>query len=86
MRDAVARHPEVMEKLRAAFEQAGVALNLQPVRGGTDGARLTEMGIPTPNIFTGGYNFHSLTEYAVLEEMEAALAVVKALCAEWATT
>ncbi len=53
--------------------RADIDLKHAAIRGGTDGARLSFMGIPTPNIFTGGYNFHSKYEFAVLEEMEAAV-------------
>jgi len=48
----------------------------KPIRGGTDGARLSYMGLPTPNIFDGGHNFHGPYEYACLESMEKAVAVI----------
>jgi tripeptide aminopeptidase len=80
MKEKIALVPAAMGNLQKAAEAAGVPFTLVPVRGGTDGARLTEMGIPTPNIFTGGYNFHSRDEYAVLEEMEACVRVLLALC------
>jgi tripeptide aminopeptidase len=76
MKEKIAAVPEVMDKLKKAAEAAGSGFTLKPVRGGTDGARLTELGIPTPNIFTGGYNFHSRAEWASLEEMTKACEVV----------
>ncbi|MGN1065080.1 MAG: peptidase T, partial [Thermoguttaceae bacterium] len=54
-----------------------------PIRGGTDGSRLTEMGLPTPNLFTGGYNFHSVTEFLVIEENEQATATLVELASLW---
>ena len=51
------------------YKKAGVEPVFTPIRGGTDGSRLTEMGIPAPNIFTGGHNFHSLYEWASLDQM-----------------
>ena len=54
------------------------------IRGGTDGARLSEMGLPTPNIFTGGQNYHSLREWASVQDMAAAAATVVELVRVWA--
>lgn len=54
---------EIIERAEAAMREAGVEPQLLPVRGGTDGARLSEMGLPCPNIFTGGHNFHGRFEY-----------------------
>lgn len=69
MKEKMDEAPEVVENLIAAYKAAGVEPNFVPIRGGTDGSRLTEMGIPTPNIFTGGHNFHSRDEWASLDEM-----------------
>jgi tripeptide aminopeptidase len=71
MKEKINARPEVVEKLRQAFRNAGVEINERPIRGGTDGSRLTEMGIPTPNIFTGGRNFHSRMEWLLVPEMAA---------------
>ena len=71
MKEKINARPEVVEKLREAFRNAGVEIRERPIRGGTDGSRLTEMGIPTPNIFTGGRNFHSRTEWLSVPEMAA---------------
>jgi tripeptide aminopeptidase len=61
--------PYILERLRLAADRVGVNHYQKPIRGGTDGARLTELGIPTPNIFTGGHNYHSRTEWASLSQM-----------------
>ena len=68
--------PEVLQRLKQAVENAGIEWHQKPVRGGTDGSRLTELGIPTPNIFTGGRNFHSRLEWVSVSEMCAACKVI----------
>ena len=73
-----------MELLREALVRAGVEARLKPIRGGTDGSRLTELGIPTPNIFTGGRNYHSRLEWVSVDEMAAACRVVIELAGVWA--
>ncbi|GHU56519.1 hypothetical protein FACS189442_5140 [Spirochaetia bacterium] len=83
MREKIEERPEIMEILKRAFDNAGVEYRLRPIRGGTDGSRLTEMGIPTPNIFTGGRNFHSRLEWASIPEMAAACRVVIELIKLW---
>ena len=69
MKDGLDKNPEVVKNLVAAYKKAGVEPVLVPIRGGTDGSRLTEMGIPTPNIFTGGHNYHSRNEWCSLNQM-----------------
>ncbi len=64
--------PRVTEAAIEAVKKAGVEPNLKLIRGGTDGARLTEMGLPTPNIFAGGINFHSKKEWIAIEALEQA--------------
>ena len=76
MKEKISARPEVVEKLRQAYINTGVEITEKPIRGGTDGSRLTEMGIPTPNIFTGGRNFHSRLEWLSVPEMAAACGVV----------
>ena len=56
--------------------EADVVPNVRPIRGGTDGARLSFMGLPTPNIFAGGENFHGKYEYVPIESMEKAVEVI----------
>ncbi|HKI86722.1 MAG TPA: peptidase T [Thermoanaerobaculia bacterium] len=63
MYDVLSGHPEVAEKLEQAVRAAGIEPRLEPIRGGTDGSRLTELGMPTPNIFAGGVNFHGPSEW-----------------------
>ncbi|MDL2229571.1 peptidase T [Treponema sp. OttesenSCG-928-L16] len=83
MKQKIDAQPRVMEILKSAAENLDIAFTLKPIRGGTDGARLTEMGIPTPNIFTGGRNFHSRTEWASVEDMLAACRLVIELIRLW---
>lgn len=69
MKENLDKNPKVVERLIKAFNEANVPVVNTPIRGGTDGSRLTEMGIPTPNIFTGAHNFHSRTEWCSLNQM-----------------
>ena len=64
--------------------RAGLEPKFKAIRGGTDGAQLTEKGLPTPNLSTGEHNPHSPLEWTCLEEMEAAVSVVVELCRVWA--
>jgi len=66
----------VVENAKKAMEEVGVTPEIKPIRGGTDGARLSFMGLPTPNIFTGGENYHGKYEFACLETMEKAVEVI----------
>ncbi|MDR2467091.1 MAG: peptidase T [Prevotellaceae bacterium] len=66
----------VVETARRAMEKAGVVPVIKPIRGGTDGARLSFMGLPCPNIFAGGHNFHGRYEFVPVESMEKACAVM----------
>lgn len=84
MRRKLDEKPEVLERLVQACKDIGVPPVIKPIRGGTDGARLTEMGIPTPNIFTGGYNYHSRYEWASVADMVAATRVILRLIQLWA--
>ncbi|MCB1281983.1 MAG: peptidase dimerization domain-containing protein, partial [Salinibacterium sp.] len=63
MYDVLAGHPEITARLERAVRAAGIEPNLQPIRGGTDGSRLTALGMPTPNLFAGGVNFDGPTEW-----------------------
>ncbi|MDR2102244.1 MAG: peptidase T [Treponema sp.] len=86
MKDKINARPEVLEVLKKAASRVGVEFRLKPIRGGTDGSRLTEMGIPTPNIFTGGRNFHSRLEWVSVPEMAAACKLVIELVRLWGET
>ena len=68
---------------RSLVEKLGIKPKFESIRGGTDGSRLSEMGLPTPNIFTGMHNFHSCLEYACLEEMELAVKTLVELAQLW---
>ncbi len=69
MFDSISKDPKVIEILEEAVEKSGVSPKRAIIRGGTDGSRLSEKGIPTPNIFTGGHNYHSRFEWASLNTM-----------------
>lgn len=79
MKDGLEKDPAVVNDLIAAYNTAGIVPVFTPIRGGTDGSRLTEMGIPTPNIFTGGHNYHSRFEWISLNQMEKTVDVLLAL-------
>ena len=84
MRKMVEPHPQVIEKAMAAMRQADVEPIEKPIRGGTDGARLSFMGLPCPNIFAGGMNFHGKFEYCSLNTMQKATQVIINLAQLWA--
>ena len=76
MREQVEPHYHIVEKAVKAMEMAGVKAKIQPIRGGTDGANLSFKGLPCPNIFAGGLNFHGKMEFVPLESIEKAYQVV----------
>ena len=76
MREMVEPHYHIVETAFKAMQQAGVEPIVKPIRGGTDGARLSFMGLPCPNVFAGGHNFHGKYEYVPLESMEKAKEVL----------
>jgi tripeptide aminopeptidase len=84
MKEKIDSRPEVLERLKQAVSNLGFAYQLKPIRGGTDGSRLTDLGIPCPNIFTGGRHWHSLREWVSVPEMAAACKVVLELIRLWA--
>ena len=83
MRKVLERHPEIVTVAEEAIRRAGVDPVHTIIRGGTDGARLTEKGLPTPNLFTGGQHYHSLREWASLQDMAAAAATCVELVKLW---
>jgi tripeptide aminopeptidase len=83
MRETLEKDPRVLECLWEAAKRAGVEPRWVPIRGGTDGSRLTAEGLPTPNIFTGGKNFHGKTEWVSLRGMENAVDTVVHLVQIW---
>ncbi|HET9125198.1 MAG TPA: peptidase T, partial [Solirubrobacteraceae bacterium] len=85
MREALDRVPDVVSAGEAAIRAEGLEPVKEPIRGGTDGSILTERGLPTPNLFTGGHEFHSPREWASLQEMSAAAAMLVRLAEIWAS-
>lgn len=84
MREVLEHHPDVVEHAAEAIRRAGMDVRMRPIRGGTDGSRLSFMGLPTPNIFAGEHNIHSRLEWTSAQDMEAAVSVVLHLCQIWA--
>lgn len=76
MKEKVEPVIHIVEKAKKAMEEAGVTPLIKPIRGGTDGARLSYMGLPTPNIFTGGHNYHGKYEYIPVNSMNKAVEVI----------
>jgi tripeptide aminopeptidase len=85
MREVLDRHPQVVERARQAIRAAGLTPIEKPIRGGTDGSRLSFMGLPTPNLFAGEHNFHSRLEWTSRQELETAVRVIVELARTWAT-
>lgn len=79
MRPYLEKTPKVMEIVREAYRQAGIPISEEPIRGGTDGARLSVRGLPCPNVFTGGLNYHSVYECIPIPSFEAAAEVALSL-------
>ncbi|HNR99194.1 MAG TPA: peptidase T [Planctomycetota bacterium] len=83
MREHLAKEPRAVALAVRAVEAAGLAPELKSVRGGTDGSRLSAMGLPTPNLSVGMHNFHSKLEFACLEQMQSAVRVLLELARLW---
>ena len=79
MKEIVEQHPEVLERAKKAFAACGVEPVIVPIRGGTDGARLSYMGLPCPNLSTGGYNFHGRKEMIPVPAMEKMVEVLESV-------
>jgi tripeptide aminopeptidase len=84
MGEVIERHPEVIEAAEEAVRRIGVEPVHSIIRGGTDGARLSHRGLPTPNLFTGGSEYHSRREWASVQDMAAAAATIVELARVWA--
>lgn len=72
MKEKIKPHFQIVELAKKSMEDLEIEVDIKPIRGGTDGARLSYMGLPTPNIFAGGYNFHGRFEFIPVENMELA--------------
>jgi tripeptide aminopeptidase len=83
MKEVLDHHPDVVENACEAFRRAGLEPAIEPIRGGTDGSRLSFMGLPTPNIFAGEHNFHSRYEWISTSDMHKAVEVIIELCQVW---
>ena len=79
MREKIEPHMAIVEAAQQAMRDAGVTPRVVPIRGGTDGARLSYEGLPCPNLFTGGENYHGRFEYVPVEDMEAAVRTLKCI-------
>ncbi|MCF7484466.1 peptidase T [Vibrio splendidus] len=85
MKEMVEPHQHIIELAKQAMIECDVEPMIKPIRGGTDGARLSFMGLPCPNIFTGGYNFHGIHEFITIQGMEQAVKVIIELSQRTAT-
>jgi tripeptide aminopeptidase len=83
MREVLDHHPLVVDCAREAIRRTGLQVRERAIRGGTDGSRLSFMGLPTPNIFAGEQNFHSRLEWVSVQDMEKAVEVIVALAQVW---
>ncbi len=83
MRSYIEAVPEIVEAAERAIRAEGIEPIRNPIRGGTDGSRLSEMGLPTPNLFTGGHEYHSVREWASVNDMASAAATIIRLADVW---
>src|SRR3954452_25606491 len=83
MREVLDRHPHIADYARDAIRLVGLEPHPQPIRGGTDGSRLSFMGLPTPTLFAGEHNFHSRLEWVSVQDMEKAVEVIVQLARIW---
>lgn len=83
MKEVLDQYPVVVEHAMEAYRRSGLEPRIEPIRGGTDGSRLSFMGLPTPNIFAGEHNFHSRFEWISTSDMHKAVEVIIELCRVW---
>lgn len=84
MKEVLDRYPEVIAHATIAIERTGLSPRTKQIRGGTDGARLSFMGLPTPNLFAGEHNLHSRLEWTSVQDMDKAVRVIVEICRSWA--
>ena len=80
MKEKIAPPPPLIDLVLHAMQDCGVAPKVKPIRGGTDGAQLSFKGLPCPNIFAGGVNFHGPYEFVSIQVMEKAMEVIVRIC------
>ena len=85
MKEILDQFPMVMTHAQNAYIKAGIQPKIESIRGGTDGSRLSFMGLPCPNIFTGEMAIHSRKEFVSVQDMEKAVEVLVHLCGEWSS-
>lgn len=83
MKEVLKKHPQVEKYAIEAMKRLGIKPIMHPIRGGTDGSRLSFMGLPTPNIFAGEHSFHSKTEWVAVQDMEMAVRVIVEIAKVW---
>jgi tripeptide aminopeptidase len=83
MKEILDRHPAIVENACEAVRRAGLEVHSRSIRGGTDGSKLSFMGLPTPNLFAGEHNFHSRLEWVSVQDMEKAAETIVHLCRVW---
>lgn len=83
MKSVIDKHPQVIQYAEEAMKRAGIKVHLQAIRGGTDGARLSFMGLPCPNIFAGEHAFHGKQEWVSVQDMQKAAEVIVNICGVW---
>ena len=83
MKEILDQHPKVVAYAEEAIKRSGMKVRKFPVRGGTDGSRLSFMGLPCPNIFTGEMAFHSKLEYVSIQDMQKAVETIVQLAILW---
>ena len=76
MKEILDKYPYIVEIARKAIQKTGLKVIEEPIRGGTDGTRYSFMGLPTPNLFTGGFNFHSKKEFIPIIAMEKSVETI----------
>ncbi len=84
MKEVLDRYPEVVEHAKTGMQRAGLTPRFRQIRGGTDGARLSFMGLPTPNLFAGEHNIHSRLEWTSVQDMDKAVEMIIEICRSWA--
>ena len=83
MRKYLEKKQKIVDLAKKAIKLAGVEVKIHSIRGGTDGSRLSFMGLPTPNLFAGGHNFHAITEFIAVQDMHEAVKMIATIAQVW---